>query len=77
MAVGVDIDYTKSQYEILSDREFEVLKLIASGKTVSEIALLLHLSVATVSTYRTRILDKMHLKNNAELTHYVISQGIV
>ena len=76
LAVGVDLDYTKSQHEILSDREFEVLKLIASGKTVSEIAKLLHLSVATVSTYRTRILEKMHFRNNAELTHYVISQGI-
>jgi len=76
LALGVDIATREAQHEILSDREFEVLKLIASGKTVSEIAGLLHLSVATVSTYRTRILDKMHLKNNAELTHYVISQGI-
>ncbi len=74
---GVDIHKTQPQHEVLSDREFEVIKLIASGKTVSEIANMLHLSVATVSTYRTRILEKMHLKNNAELTHYVISQGII
>ncbi len=74
---GIDLYNEKPQHTILSDREFEVLKLIASGKTVSEIANMLHLSVATVSTYRTRILDKMHFKNNAELTHYVISQGIV
>lgn len=77
LAGGVDIHRTQLQHEILSDREFEVLKLIASGKTVSEIAIMLHLSVATVSTYRTRILEKMHFKNNAELTHYVISQGII
>lgn len=74
---GVDIRQSQPQHEVLSDREFEVLKFIASGKTVSEIANMLHLSVATISTYRTRILEKMHLKNNAELTHYVISQGIV
>lgn len=75
--VGVDLSRTKEQHETLSDREFEVLKLIASGKTVTEIAALLSLSVATVSTYRTRILDKMHFRNNAELIHYVITQGLV
>lgn len=76
LALGIDINDGQLQHEILSDREFEVLKLIASGKTVSEIAVLLRLSVATVSTYRTRILEKMQFRNNAELTHYVISQGI-
>ena len=77
LAVGVDLQRDQPAHEILSDREFEVLKYIASGKTVSEIANLLHLSVATVSTYRTRILEKLHYKNNAELTHFVISQGII
>jgi two-component system, NarL family, invasion response regulator UvrY len=58
-------------HEQLSDREFEVLRLIASGKTVTQIAELLCLSDKTISTYRARILEKMNLKTNAELTHYV------
>lgn len=61
----------------LSDREFEVLRLIASGKTVSEIAAMLSLSVKTISTYRTRILEKMKMKHNAELTHYAIKHNLV
>ena len=64
-------------HETLSDREFEVLRLIASGKTVSEIADTLHLSVGTISTYRTRILEKMRMKNNAELTHYALQNKLV
>jgi two-component system invasion response regulator UvrY len=58
-------------HALLSDREFEVLRAIASGQTVGEIAERLSLSVKTVSTYRTRTLEKMQLKNNAELMHYV------
>lgn len=61
----------------LSDREFDVLKFIASGKTVSEIADLLYLSVPTISTYRTRILLKMSMHTNAELTHYAIQNKLV
>lgn len=61
----------------LSDREFEVLRLIASGKTVSEIGEELALSVKTISTYRTRILEKMKMKHNAELTHYAIKHELV
>ena len=61
----------------LSDREFEVLRLIASGKTVSEIGVELSLSVKTISTYRTRILEKMKMKHNAELTHYAIKHQLV
>lgn len=60
----------------LSDREFQVMLLIAAGKTVSEIAQDLALSVKTVSTYRTRILKKMNLKNNAELMRYVVENKI-
>jgi two-component system, NarL family, invasion response regulator UvrY len=60
----------------LSDREFQVMLLIAAGKTVSEIAQELALSVKTVSTYRTRILEKMNLKNNAELMRYVVENKI-
>ncbi len=64
-------------HELLSDREYEVLRLIASGKPVSQIALDLKLSVKTVSTYRTRLLEKMSMKNNAELTHYAIKNALV
>jgi len=65
-------DGDRPSHELLSDREFEVLRLIASGKTVSEIADILSLSVNTISTYRARILEKMNMKTNAELTHYAI-----
>ncbi len=61
----------------LSDREMQVLQLIASGKTVSEIAEELSLSVNTVSTYRTRILEKLSLHNNAELTRYAMNHRLV
>jgi two-component system, NarL family, invasion response regulator UvrY len=64
-------------HEALSDREFEVMRLIASGKTVSEIAGLLSLSDRTISTYRARILEKMGMKTNAELTHYAIGNELV
>ena len=63
--------------ELLSDREFQVLRLIASGKIVSEIAQELSLSVKTISTYRTRILEKMGLRNNAELMHYAMQHQLV
>ncbi len=64
-------------HERLSDREFEILRRIASGKTVKEIADELFLSVNTVSTYRTRVLEKMSMRTNAELTHYAISNELV
>lgn len=64
-------------YEKLSDRELQVLKHIASGKTVSEIAREISLTVNTISTYRARILDKLHLKNNAELTRYALDNSLV
>lgn len=64
-------------HERLSDREFEILRKIASGKTSKEIADELCLSGNTVSTYRARILEKMNLQTNAELTHYAISNGLV
>lgn len=67
----------KHPHETLSDRELEVLCLIASGKTVKEIAAQLSLSDKTISTYRRRILDKMTMKTNAELTHYAIRNGVV
>lgn len=64
-------------YEQLSDREFQVLKLIASGKTATEVAAALSLSVKTVSTYRTRILEKLRLSSNAELTRYALQRNLV
>jgi len=74
-------DYERGEYgplyESLSDREFEVLRLIASGKTVREVAELLCLSDRTISTYRTRILQKMDMRTNAELTRYAIQNKLV
>src|SRR5436190_23637881 len=70
-------DSTKPTHEILSDREYQVLCMIASGKTVTIIAIELNLSVKTVSTYRVRILEKLNMKNNAELTRYAIKEGLV
>jgi DNA-binding NarL/FixJ family response regulator len=64
-------------HEDLSDREFEVLRLIATGKTATEISSHLSLSVKTVSTYRARILQKMGMRHNAELTHYAIVNRLV
>lgn len=67
----------KTAHEFLSDREMQVLQLIASGKTVSEIAEEIVLSVNTISTYRARILEKLMLNNNAELTRYALDNGLV
>jgi DNA-binding NarL/FixJ family response regulator len=67
----------KPLHEYLSNRELEVLCLISSGKTVGEIAELLALSDKTISTYRRRILDKMRMRTNAELTHYAFQNRLV
>jgi two-component system, NarL family, invasion response regulator UvrY len=64
-------------HEALSDREYQVLRMIASGLTVSQVAVRLSLSVKTVSTYRARVLEKMRMKTTAELMHYGIQQGLV
>jgi len=77
MAAYLTVKTDKPPHEILSNREFQVLRQIASGKTVSEIARELSLSVRTVSTYRTRILEKMGLKTNSELTHYAFQNQLV
>jgi len=77
MAAYLSIKTDKPPHELLSNREFQVLRQIASGRTVSEIARELSLSVRTVSTYRTRILEKMGLKTNAELTHYAFQTQLV
>lgn len=77
MASYLSIDVQTPPHERLSDREFLVLRMIASGKTVGVIAKDLSLSVKTISTYRTRILEKTGMANNAELTHYAIQNQLV
>jgi DNA-binding NarL/FixJ family response regulator len=77
LARAVERGFAGPPHEQLSTREFQVMVLIAQGRTVSEIAEELRLSVKTISTYRSRILDKMGMKNNAELMHYAIEEGIV
>jgi DNA-binding NarL/FixJ family response regulator len=77
MASYLAIDVQTPPHERLSDREFLVLRLIASGKTPTAIAKELGLSVKTISTYRMRILEKMSMANNAELTHYAVQNQLV
>jgi two-component system, NarL family, invasion response regulator UvrY len=68
---------TEASHSLLSDREFQIMLLIAGGKTVSQISDELSLSASTVSTYRSRVLEKMNMKNNAELMNYAIRQNMV
>jgi DNA-binding NarL/FixJ family response regulator len=68
---------TESLHETLSDREFQVMRMIASGKTIKEIGKELFLSVRTVSTYRARVLEKMNMKSNAELIRYALQNKLV
>jgi two-component system invasion response regulator UvrY len=77
LATFVAAKHAGSPHERLSNREFEIMKLIASGKAVGEIARELSLSVKTVSTHRARILGKMDVKTNAELTHYAVKNKLV
>ncbi len=70
-------DATTLPHEYLSDREFDVMKFLANGKSVSEIAEILSLSVTTVSTYRARIMTKMNLKSNSDLTKYSIENSLI
>ncbi|TVO58180.1 response regulator [Denitromonas ohlonensis] len=74
-AIGEDTD--RPLHEKLSDREYQTLCMIASGKTLTQIADELNLSVKTISVYRARLLEKMRLRNNAELTHYGLKFGLV
>ncbi len=76
IAFALDQDNVRLPHEALSDREYQVLCLLGSGKTVSQIADELALSVKTVSTYRTRILEKMHMENNAELIYYAVQNSL-
>jgi two-component system invasion response regulator UvrY len=67
----------KSLHQTLSDREYQVMCMIASGKTVKQVASDLNLSVKTISTHRAHILKKMHMENNAQLTYYAVKHGLV
>jgi two-component system invasion response regulator UvrY len=77
LAFEIDAGSDKLVHETLSDREFQVMRMMATGKTVKEIAAELSLSVKTISTYRARILTKMNLHTNAELIHYAITNQLV
>ena len=77
LAFSLESGDERPPQETLSDREFQVMCMIASGKTIKAIADDLSLSIKTVSTYRARILEKMRMKNNAELTHYAIQNKLV
>jgi two-component system invasion response regulator UvrY len=77
LADDIGSDVEKPLHEILSDREYQVMCMIASGKTVKEVAENLNLSVKTISTHRSRILRKMRMDNNAQITHYAIKHGLV
>jgi DNA-binding NarL/FixJ family response regulator len=72
-----DPDARSSVHELLSDREYQVLRMVGSGRTVSEIATDLGLSVKTVSTYRARLLEKLQMHSNAELMRYAIENNLL
>ncbi|HPI92945.1 MAG TPA: response regulator transcription factor [Deltaproteobacteria bacterium] len=77
LAIELDSSAQKQGHEVLSNREHQVMLMLASGKSVSEIAGELCLSIKTVSTYRTRIMDKMGMKKNAELTLYAVNNHLL
>jgi DNA-binding NarL/FixJ family response regulator len=77
LALDLEITTGRPSHESLSDREYQVMCMIASGKTLKEIAEKLSLSIKTISTYRSRILEKMNMKSNAELTHHAIKNRLV
>jgi len=77
LAFHLDEDTGRPPHEKLSDREYQVMCMIASGRTVKEIAVELTLSIKTISTYRTRILEKLKMKSSAELTYYAVKNKLV
>jgi DNA-binding NarL/FixJ family response regulator len=77
LADSLDSGISRPLHEILSDREFDVFKLLASGKSVTEIGEQLSLSATTISTYRSRIMDKMNMRSNADLTRYALEKNII
>lgn len=77
LASEIDEHSTKKPHERLSDREYQVMLMLASGKTVTEVAKELNLSVKTISTYRANILGKMSMKNNAQITFYAVENSLI
>lgn len=77
LANTIDQDTERPPHELLSMREYQTMCMIASGKSLTEMAAQMSLSVKTVSVYRARVLEKMRLKNNAEMTHYAIKNQLV
>lgn len=77
LALEMEADSEKPLHDVLSDREYQVLRMIAEGKTVKHIAEELSLSIKTVSTYRTRIMEKMKMASNAELMHYAMKHHLL
>lgn len=77
LANNLSKDSVLQLHETLSNREFDVMKLLANGKSVSEIAEILALSVTTVSTYRGRVMTKLHLRSNSDLTKYAIENKLI
>jgi len=77
LADAIDTAKKSEPLELLSDREFDVFKLLANGKSVTDIATQLSLSATTVSTYRSRILEKMQMKSNAELARYAVENKLI
>ena len=76
LATDLEINAEKAPHENLSDREYQVMSMIASGKRLKDVAEELSLSIKTISTYRSRIMEKMNMKNNAELIRYALQNGL-
>jgi DNA-binding NarL/FixJ family response regulator len=77
LIANLDEPADKPLHELLSDREHEVMRMIADGVPLTEIGEKLHVSVKTVSSYRARIMDKMQMKSNADLTRYAMMHGLI
>ena len=77
LASDLTLSTDKAPHELLSDREFHVMKLLAEGKTISDIAEMLSLSPTTISTYRARIMEKMKMRANAELARYALENRLI
>jgi DNA-binding NarL/FixJ family response regulator len=77
LIADLDESAGKPLHDLLSDREHEVMKMIAAGVPLTEIGERLHVSVKTISTYRARIMEKMQMKSNAELTRYAMTKGLI
>jgi DNA-binding NarL/FixJ family response regulator len=77
LAMQIGTPPSEDPHKRLSDREYLVMTMLAGGKTLTQISRILSLSIKTISTYRTRILQKMHMATNADLTRYALKRGLV